>query len=73
VIANGHTYHRECFQCTACPEAFTTAQFQLKDGDPYHLECYKTLFLPVYSTSDRAPSRAAASVGRGSYALSLFI
>jgi hypothetical protein len=47
VTANNRTYHRECFQCTACHEPFTTAKFQLKDGDPYHVECYRTLFLPV--------------------------
>jgi hypothetical protein len=45
-MAAGNTYHRECFRCSACHQLFDIQQFQLYEGDPYHINCYKELFHP---------------------------
>jgi hypothetical protein len=41
----GTVYHPECFKCAACHEKLP-GRFQIKDGEYYHFECYKTLFHP---------------------------
>lgn len=62
-MANGNNYHPDCFQCTACHQPFTTARFQLKDGDPYHMDCYRTLFLPRCEVCEEfIPMNEAGSV-----------
>lgn len=48
VTASDLTYHTQCFLCAGCHKPFGKARFQLKDGEPYHTECFKLLYNPRY-------------------------
>lgn len=46
LTVSGATYHVDCFRCAGCHEVFGAQQFQIKDDEPYHKECFKLLYNP---------------------------
>lgn len=46
VTVSGETYHMNCFTCAGCHEPFGSQKFQIKDNEPYHIECFKLLYNP---------------------------
>ncbi|DAZ92865.1 TPA: hypothetical protein N0F65_003044 [Lagenidium giganteum] len=52
LMAQGKTYHPQCFRCAACHGTFEMQQFQVHEGDPYHTPCFRELFHPMCEVCD---------------------
>uniref|UniRef100_K3WFM1 LIM zinc-binding domain-containing protein n=1 Tax=Globisporangium ultimum (strain ATCC 200006 / CBS 805.95 / DAOM BR144) TaxID=431595 RepID=K3WFM1_GLOUD len=52
LTVSGSTYHTGCFRCAGCHEPFGAQQFQIKDNEPYHKECFKLLYNPRCEVCD---------------------
>lgn len=52
MTVSGLTYHVNCFTCTGCHKPFESQKFQIKDNEPYHMECFKLLYNPRCEVCD---------------------
>ena len=46
VTALGATWHPEHFVCAGCGKPLSDARFQIHNGAPYHIECYRNKVAP---------------------------
>ncbi len=46
LTALGATWHPEHFICAGCGKPVSAASFQLHQGAPYHIECYRNMVAP---------------------------
>jgi hypothetical protein len=45
ITSSGKLWHRACFSCFHCKEQFGSDPYLDHQGLPYHLSCYKSVFL----------------------------